>query len=252
MPGLNHALLINILGHAAGALIFTIFLTLLLSGRGWSGNRGRYLPALAAALSVVWNLGSLVVLAWPGLPAPVLDLVAAVSFSVLSLIPAVLLHVSLEHSKPWLVRAGYMLSAAAVVMHFWEIVGNGAALHQWALLVITIGFLVLAVVAVTGPAVRGRPSGFRVVASMCLAPFATSFIHFGTGHASHVWSSEVVVHHAGIPLALFVLLQDFRFVLLDAFVAFPGERISRSHPVCTRDLRGISADAGRTPGGITA
>jgi hypothetical protein len=30
----------------------------------------------------------------------------------------------------------------------------------------------------------------------------------------------LVVHHAGIPLALFVLLQDYRFVLLDAFVRF--------------------------------
>src|ERR1051326_128818 len=65
-----------------------------------------------------------------------------------------------------------------------------------------------------------RPSGFRVLASMCLALFATSFIHFGAGHASQVWSSELVFHHAGIPLALFVLLQDYRFVLLDAFVRF--------------------------------
>src|SRR6185436_18163349 len=35
-----------------------------------------------------------------------------------------------------------------------------------------------------------------------------------------VWSSELIVHHVGIPLALFVLLQDYRFVLLDAFVRF--------------------------------
>jgi len=48
MPGLNQPLLINILGHAAGALIFAIFLVLLYSGRGWSGSRGRYLPGLAA------------------------------------------------------------------------------------------------------------------------------------------------------------------------------------------------------------
>jgi two-component system LytT family sensor kinase len=30
----------------------------------------------------------------------------------------------------------------------------------------------------------------------------------------------LVVHHSGIPLALFILLQDYRFVLLDAFVRF--------------------------------
>src|SRR5450759_5319589 len=52
MLGLNQPLLINILGHAAGALIFAIFLVLLYSGRGWSGLQGRYLSALAASLSL--------------------------------------------------------------------------------------------------------------------------------------------------------------------------------------------------------
>ena len=225
MLGLNQPLLINILGHAAGALIFAIFLVLLYSGRGWSGLQGRYLSGLAAGLSLVWNLGSLVVLAWPGLPAPVLALVAATSFSVLSLLPAVLLQVSLEGRWPALVWVGYVLSAAAVIMHFWEIhfwetQGNGATLHQTALMVITVGFLILAAVAVAAPALRHRQGRIRGLASMCLALFAMSFVHFGPGHASEAWSSELVVHHAGIPLALFVLLQDYRFVLLDAFVRF--------------------------------
>ncbi len=224
MPGLDEPLLINILGHAAGALIFAIFLALLYRGRGWSGGRGRHLSGLAAALSLAWNLGSLIVLASPGLPAPVLDLLAAVSFSVLSLLPAVLLHVSIGDRWPFLVRAGYLLSGAAVVMHFREIWGNGAALHQRALLLITVGFLLLTAAAVVRDAFQSgparRPGGARIVAAMCLALFATSFVHFGTGHASQAWSSELFVHHAGIPLALFVLLQDYRFVLLDAFVRF--------------------------------
>jgi hypothetical protein len=220
MPGLDQPLLINILGHAAGALIFAIFLVLLYNGRGWSGMQGRYLSALAACLSLAWNLGSLVVLAWPALPAPVLDLVVAISFSVLSLLPAVLLQVSLEGAWPALVGAGYVLSTAAVVMHFWEIEGNGAALHQTALLVITVGFFTLAVVAVAAPALRQRQGGIRILVSMCLALFAMSFVHFGNGHVSQAWSSELIVHHAGIPLALFVLLQDYRFILLDAFIRF--------------------------------
>src|ERR1035441_3873931 len=219
MPGLNQSLLINILGHAAGALIFAIFLVLLYSGRGWSGMQGRYLSGLAAGLSLVWNLGSLVVLAWPALPAPVLDLVVAISFSVLSLLPAVLLQVSLEGAWAALVGAGYVLSTAAVVMHFWEIEGNGAALHQTALLVITVGFFTLAVVAVAAPALRKRRGGIRILASMCLALFAMSFVHFGNGHASQAWSSELVVHHAGIPLALFVLLHAFIRFLTNALLA---------------------------------
>jgi len=220
MPALDQPLLINILGHAAGALIFAIFLVLLYSERGWSGARGRYLPGLAAGLSLAWNLGSLVVLTFPGLPVIVLNYVVAFSFSVLSLLPAVLLHLSLGGSRRVLVGVGYLLSTVAVVMHFREIYGNGPALHQTALLVITAGFLILTGSAVAEAAFRKRPGGIRIAASMCLALFATSFVHFGQGHAAQVWSSELILHHAGIPLALFVLLQDYRFVLLDAFVRF--------------------------------
>ena len=224
MIGINQPLLINILGHASGALIFAIFLCLLFSGRGWSGGRGRYLSGLAAALSLVWNLGSLIVLVWPGMPAGASGLVVAISFSVLSLLPAVLLQLSLGDSQPAVVVCGYVLSAVAVGMHFWEIAGNGAALHQAALLLITVGFLALTAIAVTAVAIRRDPlrrsGGARIATAMCLALFAMSFVHFGAGHASHAWSSELVVHHAGIPLALFVLLQDYRFVLLDAFVRF--------------------------------
>jgi two-component system, LytTR family, sensor kinase len=220
----NQPVLINILGHAGGALIFAIFLVLLFSGRGWSGFKGRYLSGLAAGLSLVWNLGSLVVLVRPNLSPVWLNLVIAISFSVLSLLPAVLLHVSVGSARPHLVAIGYSLSAIAVAMHFWEIRGNGPALHEVALLLITVGFLLLTSLAVADAAFRGkgqhRLNGARMVGSMCLALFAMSFLHFGTGHASQAWSSELIVHHAGIPLALFVLLQDYRFVLLDAFVRF--------------------------------
>ena len=224
MIGINQPLLINILGHASGALIFAIFLCLLFSGRGWSGARGRYLSGLAAALSLLWNLGSLIVLLWPGMPAGASRLMVALSFSALSLLPAVLLHLSLGARQPAVVASGYALSAIAVGMHFWEIAGNGAALHQAALLLITVGFLALTAIAVAAAAIRRDPlrrsGGARIVAAMCLALFAMSFVHFGAGHASQAWSSELVVHHAGIPLALFVLLQDYRFILLDAFVRF--------------------------------
>jgi two-component system, LytTR family, sensor kinase len=220
--GWNEPLLINIVGHAAGTLIFAIFLVLLYSARGWSGGKGRYLSGLAASLSLAWNLGSLIVLTAPGLSSSAAAWVVAISFSMLSLLPAVLLHLSIE--DPWLIGAGYSLSAIAVIMHFAEIHGDGAALHQRALLLITIGFLVLTGIAVFRATFRsdaaGRSAGTRIFAAMCLALFAMSFVHFGAGHASQAWSSELVVHHAGIPLALFVLLQDYRFVLLDAFIRF--------------------------------
>ena len=95
-------------------LDLAIFLFLLYSGRGWSGMQGRYLSGLAAGLCLVWNLGSLVVLAWPSLPPLVLDVVVAVSFSMLSILPAVLLQVSLEGVWPGLTATGYALSTTAV------------------------------------------------------------------------------------------------------------------------------------------
>ena len=61
---------------------------------------------------------------------------------------------------------------------------------------------------------------------MCLLLFSMSFVHFGTGHPLHAWSSEVALHHGGIPLALFILMQDYRFVLLDAFVRFLANAFS--------------------------
>jgi hypothetical protein len=219
MTGNNAPLLINLVGHAAGALIFGIFLCLLFSGRGWSGSRGRTLSGLAAALSLLWNVGSLVILSDPGMTERMLNIALAVTFAVLSLLPAVLLHISLENSEPRIVAAGYVLSGIAIAMHFWEIRGNGPALHQVAILLITGGFLALTAIAAVRTAAR-RPGSARIVVSMCLALFAMSFLHFGSGHPGQAWSAELIVHHAGIPLALFVLLQDYRFVLVDAFVRF--------------------------------
>src|SRR5262249_22725553 len=101
MPGFNEPLLVNIVGHAAGALVFAIFLALLFSGRGWSGARGRYLSGLAAGLALAWNLGSLIVLLFPQLPITTLAVVVAASFSTLSLLPAVLLHLWLgDRQRP--------------------------------------------------------------------------------------------------------------------------------------------------------
>jgi hypothetical protein len=215
MPEFSAPIAINLIGHSAGAILFAIFLALLFSGRGWSGARGRYRSGVAAALALAWNVGSLTVLIAPDLPPETVRLMVAGSFSVLSLLPAVLLHVWLEDGRRGLVAGGYVLSAAAVAMHFQEIGGGGAKLHQSALLLITVGFLLL-----TGAAVALRGGGGRMAASMSLALFAMSFVHFGEGHAAQAWSGELFIHHAGIPLALFVLLQDYRFVLLDAFVRF--------------------------------
>ena len=224
MNSLHELQLVNTLGHTAGAIIFGIFLYLLLRDRAGTRLRGSWLSVAAASLAFLWNVGSLAVLITLSSDRGGTSLIVFFSFSVLSVLPAVLLHLSLTDGFDPIVAAGYGTSAAAVGMHLWELVHPGAGYERRALLLITAGFSVLTLVAVIKVALQEAPQrrakASRIAGAMCSALFAMSFVHLGSGHPSDVWSRELLLHHAGIPLALFVLLQDYRFVLLDAFVRF--------------------------------
>lgn len=224
---LQQPLLINTLGHAAGVLVFGILLYFLLRDRRTTRLRRDWRPVLAAALALLWNVGSLIAMGSSGAGQPMTEsasYVVAASFSVLSLLPALLLHISLgDRLRPfWL--AGYGLSALSVALHLGEIVVPDLRLHQTAILLITVGFGVLAPVSAwlgaKGEQGSRRRATSRTVGSMCLFLLAISFTHFGSGHAHQAWSKEFALHHAGIPLALLVLLQDYRFLLLDVYVRF--------------------------------
>lgn len=208
---MHEPLLVNSIGHSVGLLLFAGFLALVLQDRRRRRDTQSWLPAIAAALALLWNAGSLVVLATSS------DAVAALSFAILSLLPAVLLHLSLEGRVRPIWTTGYALSGIAVGLHLAELAVPDPRFHQAALWVIIAGFGLLTVAAMF---VRRRLSiaGRRIPVSMCLFLFAVSFGHFGPGHARYAWSSEIALHHAGIPLALYVLLQDYRFLLLDAFL----------------------------------
>ncbi|HEY4050613.1 MAG TPA: histidine kinase [Acidobacteriaceae bacterium] len=222
MPGMEQSQLVNIIGHSAGAIIFGIFLVLLLRDRAPTGLRSRRGSLTAAALAFLWNIGSLAVLTHSfGRRS---DLLVAFSFSVLSLLPAVLFDLSLDGQFRPIIGAGYALSFVAVAMHLWQLADPTRDFQRKALLLITVGFAGLTSAALIGLAVRTdrekRKKTSRMFAAMCSALLAISFVHFSSGHSSHPWLRELAVHHAGIPLALFVLLQDDRFVLLDAFIRF--------------------------------
>jgi two-component system LytT family sensor kinase len=213
----KESLLVNTLGHAAGVLIFGIFLFLLIQDRAARRLRGSSKSMLAAALALVWNLASLLVLGFGAHTGT-----DTIAFSVLSLLPAVLFDLCLAGRQRLLVRAGYALSAVAIGLHMAELIGHNARYHRWGLNLITIGFVALtcfaAIVISSDPSRRSATS--RLVGTMSLFLLAISFVHFGEGHAQQVWSRELAFHHAAIPLALLVLLQDYRFVLLDAFLRF--------------------------------
>jgi hypothetical protein len=205
--------LTNLLGHAAGALVFGIFLVLLLRENPAQRLRGRRLTLVCASLALAWNATSLLIAAvrpegW------IVDALVVLGTSALSLLPALLLHISMNGRPRVLIVAGYVLSAVAVGMHISELRFGSPEIHHTALNVTAFGFALLTLGAA---AINFRS---RAVASMALLLLSLSFAHFQKDSAHSFWILELLVHHASIPLSLFVLLQDYRFLLLDAFIRF--------------------------------
>lgn len=218
---IHEPVLVNTIGHCAGAIIFGILLYLFAVNWKRAREERSVLPALAAALAMLWNIGSLIALASGSHDGTVTDIITAASFSVLSLLPAVLLHISLETGHRWVWVGGYLLSALAVMLHIGDLLTKAERLHYAALLLVTVGFGGLTMISVFLE-VRGRnrAAGSRLAGAMALFLFAISFVHFGSAHPRQMWEGEIAVHHAGLPLALLVILQDYRFLLLDTFLRF--------------------------------
>lgn len=218
---IHEPVLVNTIGHCAGAIIFGILLYLFVVNWRRAREERTSLPALAAALAMLWNIGSLIAMATGPNSGIVADIIIATSFSVLSLLPAVLLHISLEADHPALWISGYFLSAVAVMLHISDLATRAPRFHYAALLLVTFGFGGLTVISVILE-VRQKDgaAGSRLAGAMGLFLFAISFVHFGASHPRQVWSGEIALHHAGLPLALLVLLQDYRFLLLDTFLRF--------------------------------
>jgi two-component sensor histidine kinase len=217
--------LINTLGHVAGAAAFSVFLYLLWRSHRRDPRADVRVPAAAAGLALFWNAGSLAVLVSTHFGYRGTDELASLSFAVLSFLPSVLLHLSLGAGRPLLRVAGYCLGSAAFLAHLSEVFGIAVASHQFGLLLITYGFGALAVLAALALArdwTHHRGASMRALAAMSLFLFAVSFVHFSTEHGPDAWAHEALFHHAGIPLALFILLQDYRFLLLDVFVRLIG------------------------------
>ncbi len=214
-------ILINTIGHTAGILLFGLIIALIIRDWRTHGMRRTKLSLIAALLALGWNTGSLIVLASHD---PVfIEWLATASFSMLSLLPAVLLQVAVQGQHRLTVAAGYVVSACAVALHFCEPFSAIAGLHQAGLVSIVFGFGVLTITAF----LLGRKRGQRGPAEKsewislgCLLLFTSSFLHFGYQHFSSSWAAEITWHHIGIPVALIVLLRDYRFLLLDTFIRF--------------------------------
>ncbi len=213
--------LVNTIGHCAGVLIFGILFYLFVVSWRRAREERSILPTLAAGLAMLWNAGSLIALARGDGNDGATDIITTISFSALSLLPAVLLHISLGTLQRSLWTAGYVLSVVSIGLHVADLLTGSARFHSAALLLVTIGFGALTVISViVDLRTSNRAAGQRLAGAMCLFLFAISFVHFGSATPGRMWEGEIAVHHAGLPLALLVLLQDYRFLLMDTFLRF--------------------------------
>jgi signal transduction histidine kinase len=219
---LRDPVLINTIGHTAGLLLFGFIILLLLRDWRAHGIRQTRRSLVAAALALAWNAGSLIALASEDQSTLLTGILMTASFSVLSLLPAVLLDVALQGHERTLVTGGYLVSTCAVLLHVTELLSHRIRLHQAALVLIAVGFGVLTMFAIFHR--RRRPDQPNETSEWlslaCLVLFTSSFLHFGYQHVGSPWTAEITWHHIGIPVALIVLLQDYRFLLLDTFVRF--------------------------------
>lgn len=215
--------LLNMAGHSAGALVFGIFLFLLARDRAGSRLRGSGLTFAAAGLAFVWNLGALLLIAMPPEGSRWSSAIELLSFSSLSLLAPVLLHLSLNHRCP-LAVAGYLTGAVAVALHLAEAVLDRPQFHVYALSLMAIGLGVVTLasaVHLVGSSSSDRQSILRrVLGTALLFIFIGTYVHVGLDHGAHTWSHELVLHHASVPLALLIILHNHRFVLLDALIRF--------------------------------
>lgn len=191
-------------------LLFAIALALLARRRSGREALG------AAALALLWNLSSLISLGmrndWDRWKAAA----DSVAFASLSMLPALLLSLSLGRRFPAAARTGYLVSALAASLHAAELLVDETGIHRTGLWMVTIAFGVLTAYCMVK---SGEMRRSRLAAAMALFLLAMSVSHFGV-HTEQGWPAELLLHHAGIPLALLILMQDVRFVLADAFVRF--------------------------------
>jgi len=206
-------LLANWIGYTAGAVVFGIFLVLVLKDLAGRGLRASWRTIAAAAMAFVWNAGALANLFVDSF------LLRLTTTAALSLLPALLLDLLLEGRTRRLIAAAYAVSALSVMLHALEPFVRGLPLHHRTLQITALGFAPLAVAAVVHLR-RQRTPARRAGAAMALLLFALSFTHLHSYDAPHAWPIELLVHHAGVPVALWVLMQDYRFLLLDAFLRF--------------------------------
>jgi len=237
------AALVNLAGFVTALTLYAMLLVMVVRNpraalvsplRAKGGGTSRRPPLhareplllLTAVLGLSWNLGALVIYGFEdfGLASrpPV---VAALAFTALGFLPAVVVHGVLrlalaERHDRWagaIVLAGYSLSTLAGCLQAAALLQGGPLPSRVALRLLTAGFV--SVIVLLAAHARHQVSTRRALSLVALAVFAVSALHLADHEALHdSWMIELAGHHSSLPLALAILYQDYPFALADLFL----------------------------------
>ncbi len=233
------AALVNVVGFLLGTALYGLLLgTVLRTGATWPVRGGGPAPSrlilLTAVLGLIWNLGSLwIQIVDVALLAPATRLIFGAAVGALGFLPAVVVHsmlvplpasagepeatrrIAAPPGTAWIATA-YALSATAALVQAVAAVTRAPLPAPAGLWLLTAGFVALvATLVARAPAVtrEGRPLWV-----LALSIFAVSALHLGHHTGRESWPTELVGHHASLPLAVAILLRDYRFALADIFL----------------------------------
>lgn len=221
----NAAALINLLGFTVGIALYALLLLMVVRHRKAKPERAPdFLLLLTAALGLLWNAGELIVLFWKDVTgAPeVSPVLIAASYSALGFLPSVVVHSAWKSGERdsskigWLTVAAYVLSVFAALLHFHSAIFTGRAPSDLALRVLTFGSLAL-LAGLLISTYRQKIQNKAVWIS-ALSVFAVSALHLSGQQEEKSWLVELVAHQSSLPLALAILLQDYRFAFADLFL----------------------------------
>jgi len=261
--------LVHLVGFLTGIVLYAMLGAMTLrtrAGRTTSKRAGGAdrIPLATATFGLMWNCGALAIYGLRdfGLAEPHHWLIA-LAFSALGFLPGVVVHSAVQSLRQFrgtraLVGAAYALSSVSAVLQFIAASLSRPLPDRPALLALTIGYGVI--VAVLALLSRGQPGWRRALSAVALATFAVMAFHLSQHvEGTDSWLTELVGHHASIPLALVILYQDYRFALADLFlkraltlvvvvalaaVLYLGLLAPRIMPLATRDYADPRATSG--------
>jgi two-component system LytT family sensor kinase len=220
-PGASQ--LLHVVGFLTGIALYAMLLAMVVRAQP-SGDRLTVFTAFLGLGCNVGEIGMLVSRSFDALDAE--RWIAAASYTALGFLAAVVVH-SVARGSPStnrrrlvarsIVGLAYVCAGAAGLLHFLAAAAGGLVPSFTALALLTGALLVLAPALLVSTGAQGRDR--RALWMIALAIFTVSAVHLGRFHGvSESWVTELVGHHASIPLAFAILYQDYRFAFADLFL----------------------------------